>query len=155
MNTRICLVLSILCVAFLSSNELVASDSRFNVLFIVADDLNCRVGSYGDLLVDTPHIDRLAQRGVLFERAYAQYPVCNPSRCSFLKEHPMIKARDHYDHHTLRRACRRACDRAGIAPFVPYDLRRSMATRARATLGKEAAKVLLGHSSTSTTENYL
>jgi len=58
--------------------------SRPNVLFIVVDDLNCRVGCYGDSLVRTPHIDRLARRGVLFERAYAQYPVCNPSRCSFL-----------------------------------------------------------------------
>ena len=71
------------------------------------------------------------------------------------KEHPMIKPRDRYDHHTLRRACQRACTRAGVDPFVPYDLRRSMATRARATLGKEAAKVLLGHASTSTTEIYL
>ncbi len=58
--------------------------SRPNVLLIVSDDLNCRVGSYGDSLVRTPNIDRLAQRGVLFERVYAQYPVCNPSRCSFL-----------------------------------------------------------------------
>ena len=55
-----------------------------NVLLIVSDDLNCRVSSYGDRLVHTPNIDRLARRGVLFERAYAQYPVCNPSRCSFL-----------------------------------------------------------------------
>jgi len=71
------------------------------------------------------------------------------------KDHPMIKPRDRYDHHTLRKACQRACLRAGVDPFVPYDLRRSMATRARATLGKEAAKVLLGHASTSTTEIYL
>ena len=71
------------------------------------------------------------------------------------REHPMIKPRDRYDHHTLRRACQRACIRAGVDLFVPYDLRRSMATRARATLGKEVAKVLLGHASTSTTEIYL
>jgi len=71
------------------------------------------------------------------------------------KEHPMIKPRDRYDHHTLRKACQRACLRAGVESFVPYDLRRSMATRARATLGKEAAQVLLGHASTSTTEIYL
>jgi integrase len=71
------------------------------------------------------------------------------------KGHPMIQPRKRYDHHTLRKACQRACLRAGVEPFVPYDLRRSMATRARATLGKEAAKVLLGHASTSTTEIYL
>ena len=71
------------------------------------------------------------------------------------KEHPMIQPRNRYDHHTLRKACQRACLRAGVKTFVPYDLRRSMATRARATLGKEAAKVLLGHASTSTTEIYL
>ncbi len=71
------------------------------------------------------------------------------------KEHPMIKPRDRYDHHTLRRACQRACIKAGVELFVPYDLRRSMATRTRATLGKEATKVLLGHAKTSTTEIYL
>jgi len=71
------------------------------------------------------------------------------------KEHPMIKPRDCYDHHTLRRACQRACKKAGVELFVPYDLRRSMATRTRATLGKEATKVLLGHAKTSTTEIYL
>ncbi len=71
------------------------------------------------------------------------------------KEHPMIKPRDCYDHHTLRRACQRACKKAGVELFVPYDLRRTMATRTRATLGKEATKVLLGHAKTSTTEIYL
>jgi len=67
----------------------------------------------------------------------------------------MIKPRDRYDHHSLRKACQRACLRAGVFTFVPYDLRRSMATRARATLGKDAARVLLGHASSSTTEIYL
>jgi hypothetical protein len=44
---------------------------------------------------------------------------------------------------------------ANVEPFTPYDLRRSMATDTRATLGKEAAKVLLGHAKTDTTEIYL
>ena len=67
----------------------------------------------------------------------------------------LIKIRDRDDHHILRRACRRACERAGIEPFVPDDLRRSMATRARATLSKEAAPVLLGHASPQSIEIHL
>jgi iduronate 2-sulfatase len=58
--------------------------ARMNVLFLIADDLNCDLGCYGVAGMRTPHIDRLAQRGVKFERAYCQYPSCAPSRTSFL-----------------------------------------------------------------------
>jgi uncharacterized sulfatase len=55
-----------------------------NVLLIMADDFREEGGPVPRGRLRTPHLDRLAAKGVRFERAYAQYPVCNPSRTSML-----------------------------------------------------------------------
>jgi arylsulfatase A-like enzyme len=65
-------------------SQIAAADARNNVLFIISDDLNTLLGCYGDPLAKTPHIDRLASRGVLFQKAYCSFPLCGPSRNSLL-----------------------------------------------------------------------
>lgn len=59
-----------------------ASAERPSVLFIIADGMRPVLGCYGDQVAYTPHIDRLAARGVRFTNAYCQAPLCGPSRSS-------------------------------------------------------------------------
>jgi arylsulfatase len=59
--------------------------SRPNILWICTDQQRYdSLGCYDNPLVNTPNIDKLAQGGVQFDRAYCQSPVCTPSRSSFL-----------------------------------------------------------------------
>jgi arylsulfatase A-like enzyme len=60
------------------------SEGAPNILLIVSDDLNTRIGPYMDIDKHTPHLDRLASEGIQFSRAYCQYPICGPSRASFM-----------------------------------------------------------------------
>lgn len=70
--------------ALLIPLRLGAAEKTPNVLLIISDDLTTGIGCYGHPAVKTPNLERLAEKCVRFDRAYCNYPVCHPSRTSFL-----------------------------------------------------------------------
>ncbi|MBT7256363.1 MAG: sulfatase-like hydrolase/transferase, partial [Planctomycetaceae bacterium] len=72
-----CLLLSTLATTLCSA-------AKSNVLFIAIDDLRADLACYGNPQIISPNIDALATSGTLFNRAYCQQAVCNPSRSSML-----------------------------------------------------------------------
>ena len=67
-----------------------AEAPKYNVLFLAVDDLRPALACYGNQQVKTPNLDKLVTAGVKFERAYCQFPLCNPSRTSMLSgRHPL------------------------------------------------------------------
>lgn len=68
-----------------SSNQNEKADTGpYHVLFIAVDDLRPDIGAYGNAVVKTPNIDKLAERSALFYNHYVQVPTCGASRCSIL-----------------------------------------------------------------------
>lgn len=75
--------LSLICLAFLSVSA--AEPQKPNLIFILCDDLAMGdLGAYGQRLIQTPHLDRLAREGTRFEQAYTGASVCAPARASLL-----------------------------------------------------------------------
>ena len=94
-----------------------AQGSHTNVLFIVSDDMNNALGCYGHPIVKSPHIDRLARRGVLFERGYCQAPLCNPTRTSFMSGRRPATTQVYMNDTPTR-------EHLGNAVFLPEQFRR-------------------------------
>jgi iduronate 2-sulfatase len=84
MHHRCSLIICALAVLLPAAWASSANGARPNVLFMISDDLNNSLGCYGHPLVKTPNLDKLAARGVRFERSYCQFPLCGPSRNSLL-----------------------------------------------------------------------
>ncbi|MBN1845139.1 MAG: sulfatase [Sedimentisphaerales bacterium] len=68
----------------LLSGQTAEPQTKWNVLFIAVDDLRPQLGCYGAEQIHSPHIDRLAKEGLLFERTYCQQALSAPSRASIL-----------------------------------------------------------------------
>ena len=71
-------------VAMLLSLTALRAADKPNVLFIVVDDLRPELGCYGNKIIKSPSIDRIATRGTLFNHAYCSQAVCSPSRTALL-----------------------------------------------------------------------
>ena len=85
MNQRISSMLSAtILLGFLISSLTSLSAQKTNVLFIPVDDLKPMLGVYGDPLIKTPNIDRLAKTGTLFLNNSCQQAICGPTRASLL-----------------------------------------------------------------------
>jgi arylsulfatase A-like enzyme len=78
------LVLALHIPLVVSAANLAEQKQQPNVLFVISDDLRPELGCYGNKVIKSPNIDRLAARGMVFRRAYCQQAVCSPSRTSVM-----------------------------------------------------------------------
>jgi arylsulfatase A-like enzyme len=58
--------------------------ARPNILWFVVDDMSANFSCYGEMLIETPHVDRIAREGTQFTRAYVTAPVCSPCRSALI-----------------------------------------------------------------------
>ncbi|MFH5885226.1 sulfatase-like hydrolase/transferase [Halalkalibaculum sp. DA3122] len=83
-KTRIGVIVLIAILGWGCSPEEEPSVERPNILWITSEDNSPYLGAYGDSLADTPNLDRLAERGTVYENAFATTPVCAPSRFTLI-----------------------------------------------------------------------
>ena len=84
MTRHLLLPLVALAVAFPSSSLAVAADQKPNIVWIIVDDMSANFSCYGEDLIETPNVDRLAARGLKFTNAFVTAPVCSTCRSAFI-----------------------------------------------------------------------
>jgi arylsulfatase A-like enzyme len=77
-------LLTLLLSAFFASNLFGADPASVNVVWIVIEDASPHIGCYGETLINTPHIDRMAREGIRCSSAFVTAPVCSSSRSAMV-----------------------------------------------------------------------
>ena len=96
------------------ASPLFAAEARPNVLWFIVDDMSANFSSYGEKLIETPHVDRLAREGTRFNHAYTTAPVCSPCRSGFITG--MYQTTIGAHHHRSGRGTEKIVLPAGVVP---------------------------------------
>lgn len=75
---------SFLILIALASNLFAQHQERPNIIWMIVDDMSAEFSCYGETLIETPHLDHLAQTGVRFSKAFVTAPVCSTNRSAFI-----------------------------------------------------------------------
>ncbi|HEY0982769.1 sulfatase family protein [Schlesneria sp.] len=107
-----------LTVLFLNPGWLHAADAepdpRPNIVWIIVDDMSANFSSFGEKLIETPHVDRLVSQGTKFERCFVTAPVCSPCRSALITGMYQTSIGAH--HHRSGRGTEKILLPAGVEP---------------------------------------
>lgn len=109
--------LASLVAVFLFSNSASQAEpaNRPNILWIVVDDMSANFSCYGETIIETPHVDRMAKEGLRFTRAYATSPVCSTFRSAMITGMYQTSIGSH--HHRSGRGIHRVVLPDGVEPI--------------------------------------
>lgn len=81
LSLLICLLLA---PCLVRAADVPAKTERPNILWFIVDDMSANFSCYGEKLIETPHVDRLAREGTRFSKAFITAPVCSPCRSALI-----------------------------------------------------------------------